>query len=132
MLRYTLDTNLCIRVLRDRPGDLRGRFNAEAEGLCLSDVVLYELLYGAERSADPARVRREVEHFAARMAVLPFDSDAAAHTAEIRGELERLGGVIGPYDLMIAGHARSRGLVLVTGNLGEFQRVRGLRCEDWG
>ncbi len=132
MLRYMLDTSLCIRVLRDRSPTVRARFNAEAEGLCLSDVVLYELLYGAEGSADPARVRREVEHFAGRMAVLPFDSDAAAHTAEIRGELERLGCVIGPYDLMIAGHARSRGLVVVTGNLGEFGRVRGLRCEDWG
>ena len=132
MLRYLLDTNLCIRVLRDRPPAMRARFNDNAEAMCLSDVVLYELLYGAERSAEPARVRREVEHFAGRLAVLPFDSEAAAHSAEIRADLERRGGVIGPYDLMIAGHARSRGLVVVTGNLGEFQRVRGLRCEDWG
>ncbi len=131
MLRYMLDTNFCIRVLRDRPKGLRARFNANAEALCLSDVVLYELLYGAERSNDPPRIRREVEHFAARLTVLPFDGEAAAHTAEIRGDLERRGNVIGPYDLMIAGHARSRGLVAVTGNLGEFQRVQGLRCEDW-
>ncbi len=132
MLRYLLDTNLCIRVLRDRPPAMRARFNDNAEAMCLSDVVLYELLYGAERSAEPAQVRREVEHFAGRLAVLPFDSEAAAHSAEIRADLERRGCVIGPYDLMIAGHARSRGLVVVTGNLGEFQRVRGLRCEDWG
>ena len=131
MLRYLLDTNLCIRVLRDRPQGLRARFNANAEALCLSDVVLYELLYGAERSNDPPRIRREVEHFAGRLTVLPFDSEAAAHTAEIRGDLKRRGCVIGPYDLMIAGHARSRGLVVVTGNLEEFQRVHGLRCEDW-
>ncbi len=131
MLRYLLDTNLCIRVLRDRPQGLRARFNANAEALCLSDVVLYELLYGAERSNDPPRIRREVEHFSGRLTVLPFDSEAAAHTAEIRTELEGRGCVIGPYDLMIAGHARSRGLVVVTGNLGEFQRVQGLRCEDW-
>jgi tRNA(fMet)-specific endonuclease VapC len=131
MLRYLLDTNLCIRVLRDRPKGLRTLFNAHAEALCLSDVVLYELLYGAERSADPPRIRRDVEHFAARLTVLPFDSDAAAHTAEIRADLEGRGCVIGPYDLMIAGHARSRGLVVVTGNLGEFQRVQGLRCVDW-
>ncbi|GAN82144.1 tRNA(fMet)-specific endonuclease VapC [Acidocella aminolytica] len=131
MLRYMLDTNLCIRVLRDRPQGVRTRFNANAEALCLSDVVLYELLYGAERSNDPPRIRREVEHFAGRLTVLPFDSEAAAHTAEIRGDLERRDNVIGPYDLMIAGHARSRGLIVVTGNLGEFQRVLGLRCEDW-
>lgn len=130
-LRYLLDTNLCIRVLRDRPAGLRERFNAEAEALCTSDVVLYELLYGAERSARPAETRREVERFVARLSVLPFDGDAAAHAAEIRASLERRGGVIGPYDLMIAGHARSRGLVVVTGNLSEFGQVEGLRCEDW-
>jgi tRNA(fMet)-specific endonuclease VapC len=110
---------------------LRPRFNAEAQALCLSDVVLYELLYGAERSARPAETRQEVERFAARLTVLPFDDDAAAHTADIRAALERKGAVIGPYDLMIAGHARSRGLVVVTGNLREFQRVDGLRAEDW-
>jgi tRNA(fMet)-specific endonuclease VapC len=76
-------------------------------------------------------MRREVERFAARLSVLPFDDDAAAHTAEIRARLEERGTVIGPYDLMIAGHARSRGLVVVTGNLGEFWRVEGLRAEDW-
>ncbi len=131
MLRYLLDTNLCIRVLRDRPQGLRARFNANAEALCLSDVVLYELLYGAECSGDPPRIRREVEHFSGRLTVLPFDSEAAAHTAEIRDDLERRGCVIGPYDLMIAGHAQSKGLVVVTGNIGEFQRVQGLRSEDW-
>ena len=131
MLRYALDTNLCIRVLRDRPAGLRPRFNAEAESLCISDVVLYELLYGAERSARPAETRQEVERFAARMTVLPFDDDAAAHTAEVRARLEERGMVIGPYDLMIAGHARSRGLIVVTGNLREFQRVDGLHSEDW-
>src|SRR5690349_5681500 len=118
MLRYLLDTNLCIRVLRQRPPSLRARFNAEAEALCLSDVVLYELLYGAERSLDPPRIRRDVEHFASRLAILPFDSEAAGHTADIRADLERRGCVIGPYDLMIAGHARSRGLMVITGNLG--------------
>jgi tRNA(fMet)-specific endonuclease VapC len=131
MLRYLLDTDLCIRVLRDRPAGLKPKFNANAEVLCLSDVVLYELMYGAERSSDPPRIRREVERFAARLQVLPFDSDAAAHAADIRADLEARGCVIGPYDLMIAGQARSRGLIVVTGNLGEFQRVSGLRCEDW-
>lgn len=131
MLRYLLDTNLCIRVLRDRPASLRSRFNAEASSLCLSDVVLFELLYGAERSARPTENRQAVERFAARLSVLPFDSEAAAHSAEIRATLERQGAAIGAYDLMIAGHARSRGLVVITGNLREFDRVPGLRSEDW-
>lgn len=131
MLRYMLDTNLCIRVIRDRPSGLRPRFNAEASGLCISDVVLYELLYGAERSARPGESRQTVERFAARLSVLLYDSEAAAHTANIRTDLERRGLPIGAYDLMIAGHARSRGLVVVTGNLREFDRVEGVRFEDW-
>lgn len=131
MLRYTLDTSLCIRVLRDRPPELRERFNREAEGLCISTIVLTELLHGAAKSARPAENRRTVEHFAARLEVLPFDAPAADHAADIRAALERQGQPIGGYDLLIAGHARSRGLIVVTGNLGEFCRVAGLRCEDW-
>jgi tRNA(fMet)-specific endonuclease VapC len=131
VLRYLLDTNLCIRVIRDRPAGLRSRFNAEASNLCISDVVLYELLYGAEKSARPAESQQAVERFADRLTILPYDSAAAAHTANIRASLERLGLVIGAYDLMIAGHARSQGLIVVTGNLREFTRVEGLRCEDW-
>lgn len=131
MLRYLLDTNLCIRVLRDRPQELRERFNAEAGGLCISTIVLTELLHGAAKSARPAENRRQVEDFAARLTVLPFDEEAAAHAADIRATLERRGEAIGGYDLLIAAHARSRGLIVVTGNLGEFTRVDGLRCEDW-
>jgi tRNA(fMet)-specific endonuclease VapC len=131
MLRWLLDTNLCIRVLRDRPAGLRERFNREADALCISTVVLTELLYGAEKSARPAENRRTVEQFAARLAVLPFDDAAATHAANIRATLERQGLPIGGYDVLIAGHARSRGLVVVTGNLREFTRVEGLRSEDW-
>lgn len=131
MLKYMLDTNLCIHVLRKRPQNLRDKFNAEAPSLCISSVVLYELLYGAAKSARPVENRHEIEAFAERLEVLDFDSDAAAHAGEIRAELERQGNVIGSYDLLIAGHARSRGLIVVTGNLGEFQRADGLRCEDW-
>lgn len=128
MLRYMLDTTVCIRVLRARPPSARARFNAEAGGLCISAVTLAELLHGAAKSDRPAEKRQEVERLTARLDVLPFDDEAAGH---IRAELERQGRVIGPYDLMIAGHARSRGVAVVTGNLGEFSRVPGLRCEDW-
>ncbi|ONG50048.1 VapC toxin family PIN domain ribonuclease [Pseudoroseomonas deserti] len=131
MLRFMLDTNLCIRVLRDRPPGLRPRFNAEAEALCISAITLKELFHGAARSARASENRREVERFAERLAVLPFDAAAAAHAGEIRAELEGQGSVIGPYDLLIAGHARSRGLMVITGDLGEFRRVAGLRSEDW-
>ena len=131
VLRYILDTNLCIRVLRDRPPNLRPRFNAEAQGLCISTVVLTELLHGAAKSAPPVENRDAVERFAARLEVLPFDADAAAHAGDIRATLELSGLPIGGYDVLIAGHARSRGLVVVTGKLREFSRVGGLRAEDW-
>jgi tRNA(fMet)-specific endonuclease VapC len=130
-LRYLLDTNVCVRVLRDRPASARQRFNAEAGGICTSTVVMMELLRGAAKSARPTHNRREVERFAARLDVLPFDSDAAEHAADIRAAVERRGVMLGPYDVMIAGHARSRGLTVITGNLGEFRRVSGSRCEDW-
>jgi tRNA(fMet)-specific endonuclease VapC len=126
-----LDTNLCIRLLRDRPQGLRARFNAEADSLCISTIVLTELLHGAEKSAAPVKNRHEVEGFAQRLAVLPFDAAAAAHAANIRAVLERRGTRIGGYDLLIAGHARSRGIAIITGNLGEFRRVDGLLSEDW-
>ena len=131
MLRFMLDTNIYIRVLRDRPPSARPRFNAERDALCISTATLAKLLHGAAKSARPAEKRREVDRLASRLAVLPFDEDAAAHFGDIRADLERRGMGIGPYDLMVAGHARSRGLIVVTGNLGEFARVDGLRCEDW-
>jgi tRNA(fMet)-specific endonuclease VapC len=131
VLRYLLDTNLCIRVLRDRPPSLRPRFNLEADGLSISTIVLNELLYGAAKSARPDENRRAVEAFAARLDVLPFDAAAAAHAADIRATLESVGSTIGGYDTLIAGHARSRGLIVVTANLREFARVAGLRCENW-
>jgi tRNA(fMet)-specific endonuclease VapC len=131
LLRYMLDTDVCIRVLRDRPTWLRARFNAEADTLCISTITLAELLHGAGKSAKPVDNRHEVERFAARLEVLSFDADAAAHSADIRTTLERHGRPIGAYHLLIAGQARSRGLVVVTGNQAEFSRVDGLRGEDW-
>ena len=131
MLRHMLDTNLCIRVLRDRPAGLRPRFNAEAETLCISTITLAELLHSAAKSAKPAANRREVERMAERLAVLDFDSRAADHAGNIHADLERRGQLIGPYDILIAGHARSHGFVVITGNLAEFRRVDGLRSEDW-
>lgn len=126
-----LDTNLCVRVLRDRPAALREKFNAEGSSLSISSVVLYELLYGAAKSARPTENRQQVEAFSERLEVLEFDADAALHAGEIRAELERAGNTIGAYDLLIAGHARSRGLIVVTNNSREFERVDGLRLENW-
>jgi tRNA(fMet)-specific endonuclease VapC len=86
-----LHTNLCVRVLGNRPEALRSKFNTEASGLSISSVVLYELLYGAAKSARPVENQNVVEAFAERLEVLEFDADAALHAGEIRADLERIG-----------------------------------------
>lgn len=131
MLKYMLDTNICIFTIKNRPQRVREAFNRHNGQLCLSSISLMELIYGAEKSADPERNLAVVEGFAARLEVLPYDEAAAAHTGQLRAELARHGTPIGPYDQLIAGHARSRGLVIVTNNRREFDRVPGLRIEDW-
>lgn len=131
MLRYMLDTNICIYVIKARPHALRDRFNDLADQLCISSVCLGELIYGAEKSARPPTNLGVVEQFAARLEVLPFTAKAAAHFGQIRAHLERAGRPAGAHDLMIGGHARSEGLVLVTNNAREFERMDGLRVENW-
>lgn len=131
MLKYMLDTNICIFTVKNRPQHVRDAFNRHHGQLCISSVSLMELLYGAEKSASPEKNLAIVEGFAARLDVLAYDDLAASHTAQLRAELSRSGMPIGPYDQMIAGHARSRGLIVVTNSRREFDRVPGLRVDDW-
>lgn len=131
MLKYMLDTNICIFTSKNKPSEVKVAFELHHEQICISTVTLMELMHGAEKSAFPERNLAVVEGLAARMLVLDYDSKAAAHTAQVRAELQRKGKTIGAYDFMIAGHARSMGLILVTNNLREFERVPGLRVEDW-
>jgi tRNA(fMet)-specific endonuclease VapC len=131
MLASLLDTDLCIRALRDRPRNIRERLKAEFDTVCISAVVRCELYVGAANSGEADHQRREIDEFISPFPCLTFDDEAAFHAADIRVDLMRKGQLIGPYDLLIAGHARSLGLKVVTGNLGEFSRVAGLRCEDW-
>lgn len=95
MLRYVLDANLCVRVLRDRPQSIRERFNVEADGLSISTIILAELLLGAAKSARPIKNRREVERFASRLDVLPFDAAAAAHAVRFVPRLIAMAGRLG-------------------------------------
>ena len=131
MLKYMLDTNICIVTIKNRPEQVREAFKRHSGQLSISTVTLMELIYGAEKSANPERNLADVEGFAARLEVLPYEAQAAAHSGQLRAELARIGKPIGPYDQMIAGHARAQGLILVTNNLREFERAPGLRVEDW-
>ncbi|MCH7894978.1 MAG: tRNA(fMet)-specific endonuclease VapC [Proteobacteria bacterium] len=131
MIKYMLDTNILIYTIRKRPKKVRDAFKEYSDYLSMSAITLGELVYGAEKSAQPARNLADIEALAARVEVLAFDSQAAQHFGQVRAELAKAGKPIGPYDSMIAGHARSRGLILVTNNLREFKRVPGLRLENW-
>jgi len=126
-----LDTNIVIYVIKNKPQVAREAFIKHHGQMCISIVTLMELIYGSEKSANPERNLKEVEGFAARLEVLPYEQLAAAHTGQLRAELSKQGKPIGPYDQMIAGHARSLGLIAVTNNLKEFDRVPGLRVENW-
>ena len=131
MLKYMLDTNIVIYTMKNRPDSVRERFKKHHGRMCISSITYMELVYGAERSSNPDRNLTSLEGFVARMDVLSLDDSAAMHAGQIRAELARLGMPIGPYDQLIAGHARSQGLVLVTNNEKEFARVPGLRTENW-
>lgn len=131
MLKYLLDTNICIYTIKNRPDSVRQTFIEHDGQMCVSTITQMELIYGAEKSAAVARNLHVVEGFLARLEVKEFDSLAAAHTGQIRAELAKAGTPIGPYDQMIAGHARSLGLIVVTNNVSEFSRVPGVRVENW-
>ncbi len=131
MLKFMLDTNTCIFTIKNRPTSVREAFTRHQGQLCISTITLMELIYGAEKSSSPERNLAVIEGFAARLEVLTYGPEATAHTGQLRAELARAGQQIGPYDQMIAGHARSLGLIVVTNNRREFDRVPGLRVEDW-
>ena len=131
MLKYMLDTNIAIYVIKRRPPEALATFNQHAGQLCISSITLAELMHGVEKSAKPDHNLRQVEDFTSRLTVLEYGNKAASHYGDIRAALERKGAPVGVNDLHIAGHARSEGLTLVTNNLKEFERVEALRLENW-
>jgi tRNA(fMet)-specific endonuclease VapC len=131
MLKYMLDTNIVIYTIKKRPAKVKTLFKQNSGQMCISSVTFGELVYGAEKSMQTERNLADVESMAARLELLAFDTLAATHFGQLRAELAKSGKQIGPYDQMIAGHARSLGLILVTNNTKEFKRVPGLRIENW-
>ena len=131
MLKYMLDTNIAIYVIKIRPLSVLEVFNRHAGQMCISSITLAELFHGAEKSSKPDHNLRQIEDFVSRLEVLEYGSKAASHYGDIRTVLERKGTPIGVNDLHIAGHARSEGLTLVTNNLREFERVDALRLDNW-
>ena len=130
-LTYLLDATVLVTLLRNRADAMRPRLRAATGRMAVSTVSVAELEHGVARSAAPDHDGERVESLLSLLTILPFDRAAAHHAGRISAQLVRAGTPIGPYDVLIAGHARSRGLVVVTNNLREFARVPGLECEDW-
>lgn len=131
MLKYLLDTNIVIFVIKHRPLSVLDAFNRNGGRMAISSITLAELAHGVEKSSNPARNLAVVEDFVSRLEVLPYDDRAAWQYGIIRAALEKQGTPIGVNDLHIAGHARSLGLVIVTNNLREFERIPGVSVENW-
>ena len=131
MLKYLLDTNIVIYVIKRRPIEVMGIFNENAGRMAISAITLSELFHGAEKSAKVAQNLAVVEEFASLLEVLPYTAKASQHYGAVRTALEKAGRPIGVNDLHIAAHARSEGLTLVTNNLTAFERVPGLLTENW-
>ena len=131
MLQYMLDTDICIYVMKNHPTELRERFNRLAEQLRISSITLAELYYGAEKSARKLENVEAVEEFASRLDVLAFSPKAARHYGQLRTDLERAGTPAGAHDTLIGAHARAEGLIVVTNNVREFERMPGIRVENW-
>lgn len=131
MLRYLLDTNIVIYVIKRRPLNLLEVFNRHTGQMAISTITLAELLHGAEKSSRVDHNLRAVEDFCSRLQVLNYTAKAAQHYGSIRAVLEQSGRTIGVNDLHIAAQARSEGLTLVTNNLREFERVPALQIVNW-
>ena len=108
MINFMLDTDTCIYTIKRKPPHVKRIFNANIGRLCISSVTWGELIYGAEKSSNPASNLDQLEGFSARLEILSFGDDEAKQFGQVRSELESKGKLIGPYDMMIAGHARSQ------------------------
>ncbi|MFP4429919.1 MAG: type II toxin-antitoxin system VapC family toxin [Spirochaetaceae bacterium] len=131
-MKYMLDTDTCIYVINESPQGVFDRFKQERVGdVGLSSISLSELHYGAEKSSNPGKNLSALENFIAPLEVLEYGEQEAEEYGQIRSYLEKRGEPIGSMDMLIAAHARSIGVTLVTNNSREFKKVPGLPIETW-
>jgi len=130
VIRYLLDTNVMIALLKSRHLSLEERIRAlEAESVAVSSIVAFELYFGAFNSARRVANLTTIDNI--RFPIVPFDQTDARYAGEVRAALKTKGTPIGPFDVLLAGQALARNLTLVSNNMREFRRVPGLAVEDW-
>ncbi len=131
-MHYLLDTNICIYLIKKRPSEVLERFRQHPpQDVAISTITLFELAYGVEKSQYRQRSKDALAKFLLPLNLIDLDRSSAIEAATIRAQLEKKGMPIGPYDLLIAGMARSRDMTLVTNNIKEFERVVSLHLENW-
>ena len=132
MIKYLIDTNICIYIMNKRPLEIILKFKQFDVGeIGVSTITVSELQYGVSKSKNHRLNKQRVEEFLSPLDILPYDELAASIYGDIRLELEKYGEPIGPLDLLIAAHGLSRNLVLITNNEKEFKRVKNLKVENW-
>lgn len=131
-MRYMLDTNMCIYVIKHKPEQVFIRLQEhDPIDICISSVTYAELVHGVEKSKAVEKNRVALALLLANIEIMNFDSLAAESYGKIRADLEKAGTPIGPIDMMIAGHAKALGYTVVTNNTKEFKRIKGLKLENW-
>ena len=131
-MTYMLDTNICIYAMKNKPEQVLQRLRNELNsGVCISSITLAELEYRMKHSSNPIKNEQALLRFLVPLSILPFGTAAASEYGEICACLQSSGTPIGPLDMLIAAHARSEGMTLVTNNVREFERVPDLEVENW-
>jgi tRNA(fMet)-specific endonuclease VapC len=131
-MKYLLDTNICIAMVRNKPADAIKKLTSHKPGdVGVSVVTVAELVHGAQKSNQPEQNMAALDQFLLPLEVADFDQSAAIAYGQLRANLEKKGTLIGSMDMLIAAHALSLGAVLITNNTREFQRVPNLKIEDW-
>ena len=131
-MKYMLDTNICVYFIKKKPVSVMKKFYEELDtGLCISAITLAELKYGIEKSQAFEKNKAVLQEFLEVIPVLPFPVSAADTYGKIRSYLEKRGTPIGMMDMLIAAHAKTENLILVTNNTREFERVPDLKLENW-
>ena len=131
-MHYLFDTTICIYLIKKRPPKVLDQFRQHSpRDVAISTITLFELEYGVEKSQYRQRSEDALAKFILPLNLINLDRSSAIEAAIIRAQLEKKGMPIGPYDLLIAGLARSRDMTLVTNNIKEFERVVGLHLENW-
>ena len=131
-MEYLLDTNICIYIIKKKPAEVFERFkNLTISDVGISSITLAELQYGIEKSSNSEKNREALQKFLTPIEILDYGYEATVEYGKIRAELEKKGVPIGPLDMLIASHAKSLDVILVTNNVREFETIAGLRIENW-